>query len=143
MYYIRLLLDNVLRELTIITNVVTEIKSAILIDSDDLDNFINQKVLEHHGVTTIVAFKNGTKALTHLVDTHINYDIILVDLHMPILNGFEFIDQFFLLKLNEKHGKICAVTSSINPVDKLICAEKNVKFIEKPLTIEKLLKQTK
>ena len=139
MYYIRLLLDDVLRELTIITNVVKQIKSAILIDSEDLDNFINQKVLEHHGVTTIVTFKNATKALTHLADTHINYHVILVDLHMPILNGFEFIDQFFHLKLNEKHGEICLLTSSINPSDKLICAEKNVKFIEKPLTIEQLL----
>ena len=118
---------------------MTQIKSAILIDSGEIDNFINQKVLEYHGVTTIVAFKSATKALSHLADTHINYHVILVDLYMPIMNGFEFIDKFYELELHKTQGQICILTASINPLDKEKCAEKNIKFIEKPLTIEQLL----
>jgi hypothetical protein len=42
---------------------MTEIESVLLIDNSELDNFINHKFLEAHGVTNIVAFKSADTAL--------------------------------------------------------------------------------
>lgn len=120
-----------------------ELKPVMLIDNEDLDNFINQKTLEYYGATTIKIFKNVSRALSYLTETDIIYQLILVDLYMPLINGFEFIDKFYELELYKTQGQVCLLTSSINPLDKEISAEKNIKFIEKPLTIEKLQDHTK
>jgi CheY-like chemotaxis protein len=120
---------------------MTEIKSVLLIDNNDLDNFINHKILESHGVTNVTVLKNAVAALPFLAGTTIYYQYILVDIHLPMINGFQFIDKFNELGLNNFHGHICLLSASINPLDKELASERNVRFIEKPLTIEKLLIQ--
>lgn len=119
-----------------------EVKSAIIIDNEDLDNFVNRKILENYGVANLVSFKNAAVAFEYLLVSEVKCDLIFVDLHMPIFNGFEFTDKFFQYKLNERHGKICIITSSLNPLDKLTCNEKNIIFIDKPLTVDKLKRLT-
>lgn len=118
---------------------MAEIKSAMLIGSKEIDNFINYKISEFYGVTTIATYKNADEALAHLVETDIKYQLILIDLNMPLVDGLEFIDQFYLLKQNKKHGKICVLSASLNPSDKEKYEERKAEFIEKPLSIEKLL----
>ena len=118
-----------------------EIKSVLLIDNSDIDNFINHKILESHGVTNITVFKNAVAALPFLARTNLYYQYILVDIHLPMINGFQFIDKFNALGLNKSQGQIYLLSASINPFDKELAEERNVRFIEKPLTIEKLLIQ--
>ena len=120
---------------------MTEIKSVLLIDNNDLDNFINHKILESHGVTNIIVFKNVASALPFLAATNLHYQYILVDINLPVIDGFQFIDKFKELELHKAHGEICLLSASICPKHKEQCAERNVRFIEKPLTIEKLLMQ--
>jgi hypothetical protein len=55
------------------------------------------------------------------------------------MDGFEFLDKFYELELQKMHGQIYVLSASINPFYKEKCAELNIKFIEKPLTIDKLL----
>jgi len=119
------------------------IKSALLIDDSNIDNFINHKMLESHGVTNVISFNNALSALSYLKEAHIKYDLILIDIYMPINDGFSFIDKFYELELHKTQGQICILTVSLNPLDKAKAAEKNIKFIEKPFTIEKLLNKTK
>ncbi len=120
---------------------MTEIKSIVLIDNNDLDNFINHKILEQHGVTNIVVFKNAIAALPFLAGTSLHFQYILIDIHLPTMDGFQFIDKFNELQLHKTHGQICLLSASICPKHKEQCAERNVRFIEKPLTLEKLLIQ--
>ena len=40
---------------------MTEIESILLIDNNELDNFINHKFLEAHGVTNILSFNHFLK----------------------------------------------------------------------------------
>jgi CheY-like chemotaxis protein len=54
------------------------------------------------------------------------------------MDGFEFIDNLHKLNLHKKQGKICVLSASVNPEDKEKSDGRNAKFIEKPLTIEKL-----
>lgn len=114
------------------------IKSILLIDNNYIDNFINRKILENYGVTDIIIFTSSDKALSYLRETTIHYQFILTDIHLPVMDGFEFIDKLHELNLHNKHGKICVLSASVNPEDKEKSNNRNAKFIEKPLTIEKL-----
>ena len=120
---------------------MTEIKSILLIDNSEIDNFINHKILESHGVTNIISFKSADTALDFLLNTNIIFHFIIADLYLPMMDGFQFIDKFNELELYKTQGEICLLSASINPTDKKQSAERNVRFIEKPLTIEKLLIQ--
>ncbi len=115
-----------------------KLKSVILIDNNELDNFINRKILEKHGVTEIITFKKATHALFYLIGTPLKFQLIIVDIHMPLLDGFEFIDKFYELKLHKKQGKICVLSASINPLDLEKTEKRKIQFIEKPLAIEKI-----
>ena len=120
-------------------NISDKIKSVLLIDSLEIDNFVNHKLLEIYGVKEIMSFSNARKALSYLIETDIIYQLILVEIYLPITDGFEFIDMFRSLDLHKKHGEICILSASLDPLDKHKSVEKNVRFIEKPLTIQRIL----
>ena len=114
-------------------------KSVLLIDSLEIDNFVNHKLLEIYGVKEIMSFRNARKALSYLIETDIIYQLILVEIYLPITDGFEFIDMFRSLDLHKKHGEICLLSASLDPLDKQKAEQRNVRFIEKPLTIQRIL----
>lgn len=118
---------------------MSKIKSVILIDNSEIDNFINTKLLEYYGVSDIRSFKKANEALIYLNETAINYQFIFVGIYMPMMNGFEFIDKFRVLELQNKHGKIILLSAFFSPDDIEIANEKNIKYIDKPLTINQLL----
>ncbi len=120
-------------------NTITELKSVLLIDSLEIDNFVNHKLLEIYGVKEIMSFRNARKALSYLIETDIMYQLILVEIYLPITDGFEFIDLFFELNLHKKHGEICLLSASLDPLHKEKAEQRNVRFIEKPLTIQCIL----
>ena len=118
---------------------MSKIKSVILIDNCEIDNFINHKLLEYYGVSDIRTFRKTAEALTFLNETVINYQLILVGLYMPLIDGFAFIDKYRALELQNKHGKIMLLSAFFSPDDIEAANERDIKFIEKPLTIEKLV----
>ena len=116
-----------------------KIKSAILIDNSEIDNFINCEILKHYGVEDICVFRTAKEALIFLNETTINYQLILVGFYMPMMTGFEFIDKYRELELYNKHGKLILLSAFFSPVDIEIANMKHIKFIEKPLTMKKVL----
>ena len=118
---------------------MTEIESILLIDNGDIDNFINHKILEAYGVPNIVSFKSADTALDFLSKTNIKFQYILVDIHLPTMDGFEFINKFNELGLQKTQGQICLLSASLNPSHKIQSEKLDVRFIEKPLTIQNLL----
>lgn len=117
----------------------TNITSVLILDSHDVDNFIHSKILEKHGVTIIVTFTSAKKALKHLQETETHYQLILTDIHFPLMDGFEFVNQFHELNLHQKQGKICILSASLNPDHRTRSAQKNIPFLSKPLIIEELM----
>ena len=70
-------------------------KSFLLIEDDDIFNLIhNQLILKTYPNAKITIFKYAQQALNHLLnDSETMPDVIFLDLNMPEMNGFEFIDQ--------------------------------------------------
>ncbi|MCB9233784.1 MAG: response regulator [Bacteroidia bacterium] len=82
---------------------MNKFRSILLIEDDDVTNFYNEHVLKRAGVSDIF-YKalNGKEALDILSGSKIPPDfvfpeLILMDLHMPIMDGWEFLEHYHQL----------------------------------------------
>ncbi len=89
----------------------------MLIDDDEINNFINRKLLSRYDDNLgIVDFVGAREALNHLRNPGDSLpDFILLDINMPEMNGWEFIAEF--AKLNLNHTRVIVLTSSIDGRD--------------------------
>lgn len=125
--------------------------TAMLIDDNEIDNLINQKMLEATNFAErIYVYTSGKSALEYLqnlqrdknLDKVLIPDIIFLDINMPLMDGFQFLDEFGKLdKAIAQKSKIVMLTTSINPSDKELSDQYKqvVTFINKPLTQEYLV----
>lgn len=114
--------------------------AIMLVDNCDIDNYINQKVLELYGLTNVICFTSSKDALLHLQNSQTKIDLILLEIYLPVIDGFEFIEIFNDLKLGEVHGQIILLSATLNPDHKKLAEEKKIRFMEKPFTVNKLNK---
>ncbi|NDV17600.1 response regulator [Muricauda sp. TY007] len=111
------------------------IDELLLIDDDAITNFVNQNIVEPiFKNITISVFYNGSQALDHILSNpSVNY-LIFLDLNMPVMNGWEFLEALMPHK-DKLHLTIHIISSSIDPEDinraKVHPLVKS--FIEKPL----------
>ena len=119
---------------------MSKLNSVLLVDDSNLTNFYNMKIIQSIDKSThVYTAENGLQAIEFLSknDSEQNLpNIILLDLNMPVMNGFEFIDNFEKLSLKDKSKILIICLTSSNREDdfKKITNNKYVKgFIEKPL----------
>ncbi len=123
------------------------IKNLFLVDDDELYVFLTKKIIATTKlVEQVNVFGNGKIAVDFIKENVANPDllpnIILLDINMPVLDGWGFLEDYTLL-MPELSKKIALyiVTSSISPQDvekaKGIVAVTD--FIMKPFTKEKFL----
>lgn len=123
---------------------------VMLIEDNELDNFVNQKIIEGNNFAEkIYVNTSGKSALEFLQNIFINKDlvdnlmpsVIFVDINMPIMDGFQFIENFeTLLNMSSKKSKIVILTTSADPEDKnrTLRFKNDILFLNKPLTDESL-----
>ncbi len=117
-------------------------KRVLLIDDNQIDNIINKKILENQNFADqILTFQSAKDALEYLKNHSTNSDLfpdfILLDIRMPEMDGFEFLNEFEVLESEfKKSCHIYILSSSLDPIDQRKVAENKyvIKFIGKPLT---------
>jgi CheY-like chemotaxis protein len=99
------------------------VNSILLVDDDQVCTFLLSKTLERLGYANkLNTAINGEEAIRLLTDndqaTRIFPDIIFLDLNMPVMDGFDFLDAYDKLEFSGKERtKIIIVTSSQDPDD--------------------------
>jgi len=124
-----------------------EFNCVLLIDDDGVTNFINHRLIKKLKITSSIhSAINGNEAIRFLLDyaskNHNNGpELIFLDINMPVLDGFEFLEQFEKLNLKNKDNiKIIVLTTSTHQKDiNKIADHATIGYINKPLTAEKLL----
>lgn len=113
----------------------------IVIDDSKLDCFIAEKIIRNTGMSeAIKSFTDAREALTFISNAstaEIPKTVVIVDIQMPVMNGFEFLEAFEKLpeEVQNKYA-IYVLSSSINESDlNRVRNYKSVKhFLNKPLT---------
>ena len=124
-----------------------KLNSILLIDDDHASNFLHKMIIQRTNcVEHIKVCISAQKGLDYLInkddpDYQIP-DIIYLDINMPGMNGWEFLEEYKLLS-DDLKAKIIIVmlSSTINPDDVLKANESELvnEFVNKPLTRETLL----
>lgn len=124
--------------------------TVMLIDDNEIDNLINHKMIEAAAICerlyTYTSAKSGLEFLKNMekldMAEKILPDLIFLDIDMPLMDGFQFLDEFekFSPALKKK-CKIIMLTSSINPQDYNLAKKyTSVKqFLNKPLSHDTLV----
>lgn len=96
---------------------------VLLIDDDPDDNYIHQLVIDEWGRCDAVRVaESGPDALNYLnnptATDYIRPEVILLDINMPGMNGFEFLEEYHQLPDNLKSNMVVMMlTTSLNPAD--------------------------
>ena len=118
----------------------------MLVDDDIAANFFHQIIIEDSEICkSIKVTQSATEALDYLAalgNTHHAWpDLILLDINMPRIDGWEFMEQYKTMDINCRDAtRVVMLTTSSNPRDREKAAHipEITDFINKPLTVEKL-----
>ena len=117
-------------------------KTCLLIDDNYIDNFVTRKILENSKFAeTIIVYQSPTDAIKTLNDGGIKPDVIFLDVRMPQMTGFEFLQEFEAIPMDNKEKvKIFMLSSSLDPTDMSNSLNNKyvTQFLHKPLTQEAL-----
>lgn len=115
-----------------------------IIEDDPTHLFITKKMIEMSGmVTNIMVYKNGKEAYDKLkaifLSSEILPEIILLDLNMPIWDGWQFLDEFTKIPIKTKII-IYILTSSNSEEDKKMAEKYNLdeNYLIKPISLSEI-----
>lgn len=119
---------------------------VMVIDDNPIDRFVVERIVLNVQYAQEVLSQDGAQsAMEYLTENQDNLDkipsIILLDINMPEIDGFGFLDMFEeLSEAVKEHCKIVMLTSSMNDKDysRAFSYKSVIHFLHKPLSEEKL-----
>lgn len=119
-------------------------KKICIIDDDPIYQLVTKKIIEKSSYFPIVdSFTNGLEAISHFKNSASLPEVILLDIEMPIMDGWDFLTEITAIREQfNTNTNIYIVSSSIAKEDKEKALTYDVikGFISKPVTISKIEK---
>jgi len=117
--------------------------SVLLIDDDDVVNTLHSIVLRQSGlvenIRSVMSGNEGLRVLSAYEKENYWPSIIFVDINMPGMNGWEFIENFKeKFSAYKQKCMICLLSSSLDPRDKEKASKSDLVdfYFSKPLSID-------
>ncbi|MFW2542663.1 ATP-binding protein [Primorskyibacter sp. 2E107] len=105
---------------------------ALIVDDNATNRFVAKSMMAQLGFEVDLA-SNGSEALNCVADNI--YDVVLMDMHMPRMDGLEATRQIRALPGPQKHVRIIALTASVLADDVQKCKDAGMDgFVAKPLS---------
>lgn len=121
---------------------MTKFKKVLLIDDDETSNFLNEFLIQGMGIVDeVLIATNGQEGIEILnLQNSDNPEIIFLDLNMPVMDGFEFLEAFEKIRKEKKLDIPVFILTSSNYFKDYERAKKFsvAGYIIKPLTEEKI-----
>lgn len=107
--------------------------TILLVDDERIFHFLSTKIIEVSGVACEVHSAYDGKEALALIDDGLNPDFIFVDLDMPTMNGFQFIEAY--KQTSNANSKVVVLSSSVTDDErkKALAIGADV-YMGKPLT---------
>ena len=127
--------------MTDMSNSIKPIKTAMLIDDEPVDHMMYRRIVNRSGlVGDVISFKGADEALEYLRTPDCpEIDVIFLDINMPRMNGFEFLEAA-TEEMGANFTKMIVVmlTTSLLKADRERASQYKVvrKYITKPLTVD-------
>ena len=127
-------------------NLFKKLKRILMVDDSEIDLKINSKIVTLHQlseevVTCISAEEGLTYLRSNLSNAHLLPDLILLDIQMPDMDGFGFLEEYQQLPVEFREYCTVIILSSTLDFGDIIRAEANQhvkKLLRKPLNAQEL-----
>jgi len=121
--------------------IMSKVRHAVLIDDDEATNVYHDIIVQEADVVEeYQIFDSAVDALDFLKNQEHAPDFILLDINMPRMTGWEFLEEYKKLDQAVNPPKIIMLTTSLGTFDKKQAEDNPLVsgFRQKPLTLEML-----
>ena len=115
-------------------------KELLIVDDDRIITMLHQQIVINSGLHPAPRlFYSGTDALNHIRNNRDDRYLVLLDINMPGISGWDFLDQLYRENLTAR-VLVAMVTSSVDAADmeRARTYDIVIEYIDKPITFRKL-----
>lgn len=124
----------------------TALNKVLLIDDSESDNFIHSRLLKKENIAEEIVIKYSANEALDYLSTLVEKkypqpELIFLDINMPGMNGWEFLEHYEKLEIDQKGGiVITMLTTSSSDTDRVKASTNALinRFENKPLTKKRL-----
>ncbi len=121
----------------------TKYKKIMIVDDNEFDSYITARLIDNSNLAgEVIEFNSAKLALEFITENQFNTkilpEIILLDIYMPLMDGFEFIEKF--RKLSNEANSYCKIYVVSTTIDDYYIhkakIDENIRFTSKPITTD-------